>query len=233
MSDPFLTISDIEGTISQTIAFQKSIRCKSLIRSIAVVIPPHSDTKPLRDPPNKNQVSTDIGTGKQRWLPKTKQIEDGAQDSVDSSVGSLSDFPRRSPEELDDYAKRILKIHFVSRVLSDLLKIQQVCEMPEKARSHVENMLSTMRTMREMLPFDPFLDVVMALHNAMAFRDSWVNYKLNQYTIAYDILKTLAKSSNPSFSQIGQAVVKLEERGFDTIPFGEDIDGEMESIEEG
>ena len=114
-----------------------------------------------------------------------------------------------------------------------MLKIQQVCEMPEKARSYVENMLSTMRTMRDMLPFDPYLDVVMALHNAMAFRDSWVNYKPNQYTIAYGILKTMAKSTNLKFSQIGQAVVKLEEEGFDTIPFGEDIDWEMESVEEG
>ena len=133
---------------------------------------------------------------------------------------------------MDNYAKRILKIHFVNSILSDLLEIQKVCEMPEKARNYVENMLSTMRTMRDMLPFDPYLDVVMALHNAMAFRDSWVNYKPNQYTIAYDILKTMAKSRDPSFSQIGQAVVKLEEKGFDTIPFGEDIDWETESIQE-
>ena len=197
-----------------------------------------SDTESLRgEPPNENQVALDIGTGKQRWLPKnkqqTEQIEDGAQDSVDSFVESSSNFSRSSPEELDDYAKRILKIHFVNSVLSDLLEIQKVCEMPEKARSYVENMLSTMRTMRDMLPFDPYLDVVMALHNAMAFRDSWVNYKPNQYTIAYDILKTLANRSTPSFSRIGQAIVKLEEEGFDTIPFGEDIDWEMESVEEG
>ena len=197
-----------------------------------------SDTESLRgEPPNENLVAREIGTGKQRWLPKnkqqTEQIEDGAQDSVDSFVESSSNFSRSSPEELDDYAKRILKIHFVNSVLSDLLEIQKVCEMPEKARSYVENMLSTMRTMRDMLPFDPYLDVVMALHNAMAFRDSWVNYKPNQYTIAYDILKTLANRSTPSFSRIGQAIVKLEEEGFDTIPFGEDIDWEMESVEEG
>lgn len=198
---------------------------------------PDSNTESLKDPPNENQVAPDIDTGKQRSLPRnkqqTEQIEDGAQDSADSFVESSSNFSRSSPEELDDYAKRILKIHFVTRILSDLLKIQQVCEMPEKARSYVENMLSTMRTMRDMLPFDPYLDVVMALHNAMAFRDSWVNYKPNQYTIAYGILKTMAKSTNPKFSQIGQAVVKLEEEGFDTIPFGEDIDWEMESVEEG
>ncbi len=196
-----------------------------------------SDAESLKDAPNENQVAPDIDTGKQRWLPKnkqqTEQIEDGAQDSVDSFVESSSNFSRSSPEELNNYAKRILKIHFVTSVLSDLLKIQKVCEMPEKARSYVENMLSTMRTMRDMLPFDPYLDVVMALHNAMAFRDSWVNYKPNQYTIAYDILKTLANRSTPSFSRIGQAIVKLEEEGFDTIPFGEDIDWEMESVEEG
>ena len=197
---------------------------------------PDSNTESLKDHPNENQVAPDIDTGKQRWLPKnkqqTEQIEDGAQDSVDSFVESSSNFFRSSPEELDNYAKRILKIHFVNSILSDLLEIQKVCEMPEKARNYVENMLSTMRTMRDMLPFDPYLDVVMALHNAMAFRDSWVNYKPNQYTIAYDILKTMAKSRDPSFSQIGQAVVKLEEKGFDTIPFGEDIDWETESIQE-
>ena len=197
-----------------------------------------SDTESLRgEPPNENQVAPDIDTGKQRSLPRnkqqTEQIKDGAQDSADSFVESSSNFSRSSPEELDDYAKRILKIHFVNSVLSDLLEIQKVCEMPEKAKSYVENMLSTMRTMRDKLPFDPYLDVVMALHNAMAFRDSWVNYKPNQYTIAYDILKTLANRSTPSFSRIGQAIVKLEEEGFDTIPFGEDIDWEMESVEEG
>lgn len=140
----------------------------------------------------------------------------------------LQEFPT-SPK-LDDDALRILRTHFMEQILSDLQKIQLHSGMPSAA-IYAGSLLRTMRTMRDSSVYDPVLDVVMALHDAMAFEDGWANYKADQYEKAYHIFKNLVKLSNPHQDKIENAICDLEGIGFVIIPFALEYDLGIDSDE--
>ena len=126
----------------------------------------------------------------------------------------------------DPQAQRILRIHFVNQILVDLNQIQRYCGKPTIA-VHADSLLLTMRTMEEISPFDPFVEIVMALHDALVFQDNWNKYNLNQYKGAYRILKDFAKRSNISTDVVEKAIMELEKLGFNTTPFELDTNYEI------
>jgi len=141
---------------------------------------------------------------------------------------SVSILPSVSPRvaKLDPTAQRIMRTHFTKKILTDLRQIQQHCGEP-KAAIYADSLLHTMREMRDLLPFDPYLEVVMALHDALAFQNRWSEYSSSQYAGAYSVLKELVKQEYLSNDKTEKAIMSLEELGFDTTPFGVDVDFEF------
>jgi hypothetical protein len=76
------------------------------------------------------------------------------------------------------------------------------------------------------------VEVTMALYDAMAFQNQWLNYTAEQYEGAHRVLRKLAGRAQLRNNNIENAIMDLEDLGFDTTPFemnvelGNNIDDE-------
>ena len=132
----------------------------------------------------------------------------------------------------DRDADRILRVHFVNPLLADLRKIQQHCGTPAAAM-YADSILRTIRAMRDLVPFDPYIEVAMALYDAMAFQNRWLDYTVEQYEGAHHLLKNLAVRSQLRNNDIENAIMGLENLGFDTTPFEMSVEHVRDADEEG
>lgn len=158
-------------------------------------------------------------------VPAPKPFVPSHKRHLDSKPYEFSVSPK-----FDEDAQRILRAHFMEQILSDLQEIKKHSGMPSAA-IYAGSLLRTMRTMRDSSVYDPVLDVVMALHDAMAFEDGWANYKADQYEEAYHIFKNLVKLSNPHQDKIENAICDLERIGFVIMPFALEYDLEIDNDE--
>jgi hypothetical protein len=118
----------------------------------------------------------------------------------------------------DRDADRILRVHFATPILADLRKIQRHCGTPAAA-VYADSILRTIRAMRDLVPFDPYTELAMALYDAMAFQNRWLDYTAEQYEGAHHLLRNLADRSQLRNNDIENAIMDLEDLGFDTTPF--------------
>ena len=117
-----------------------------------------------------------------------------------------------------DTAQRILRSHFANQLLPSLKALADHSDEVTAAR-YATDLLTTMRTARDIAPFDPFLDVVLALHDALAADNRWIEYSSEQLIGAYDVLRKCSQYSKISNDKAEKAILDLEELGFDTTPF--------------
>ena len=103
-------------------------------------------------------------------------------------------------------------------ILMDLQKIQPYCGTPIAA-VYADELLRSMRVIRDEFPYEALTEFLMALYDAMAFQNRWIDYNANQYKGVHHLLTTLL-DSQLSNSDIEQAILTLENLGFDTLPFG-------------
>jgi hypothetical protein len=122
------------------------------------------------------------------------------------------------PHREEQDAERILRVHFVNSILADLRQIQRHCGTPAAAM-YADNILRTIRAMRDLVSYDPYVEVVLALYDAMAFQNQWLHYTAKQYEGAHRVLWNLAKRPQLRNNDIENAIVALEDLGFDTTPF--------------
>jgi len=139
---------------------------------------------------------------------------------IDYSMTLLS--PPES-DKTDQKAQLILRTHFANQILADLRKIQKHFESAI-ASLYIDSLLRTMRAMEELSPYDPYIEVVVALHDALAYKDNWDKFSAEQYKGAYRILKELANRQRIDSNIAEKAIMKLEKLGFDTTPFRLNID---------
>lgn len=118
---------------------------------------------------------------------------------------------------INEEAERIIRIHYVEQLCEDLVHIIEKIGQP-KAAVYVDSFFSISRAMRDVCPFDPYIEIVMALNDAMAFKNRWAVYTANQYELVRGLLKKFA--NQPVNSELAmRAVMELEDIGFDTTPF--------------
>jgi len=98
---------------------------------------------------------------------------------------------------------------------------------------YADSILRTIRAMRDLVPFDPYTEVAMALYDAMAFQDRWLDYTAEQYEGAHHLLRNLAVRSQLRNNDIENAIIALENLGFDTTPFEMNIELANDVDEEG
>jgi hypothetical protein len=102
----------------------------------------------------------------------------------------------------------------IQTLLLDLKKIQTHHGEPTIA-VYIDSLLSTIREMRDRAPHDPYTEVAIALHDAIAVRNAWVSYSAEQYKGAYKILKALAHQTEISNESAEEAILCLDRLGFD------------------
>ncbi|MBI4324086.1 MAG: hypothetical protein HY674_02360 [Chloroflexi bacterium] len=121
------------------------------------------------------------------------------------------------PSKPDATAQRIIRKHFVETTLDDLRRMQDHSGQPS-ASNYVQHLFKTIRQARDIAGSDPFLAVLIALHDALAYENRWADYSASQYDGA---LHVLAKYANQDVfpEKIEKAIMELEDLGFDTTPF--------------
>lgn len=84
---------------------------------------------------------------------------------------------------------------------------------------YVEVVLQQISEFDEHLPYDPLTEVLMALYDAMAFKDKYLEYSSMQYKKAYEIIDELSKNLKPSRDIVEKAIGNLDDIGFDILPY--------------
>ena len=118
-------------------------------------------------------------------------------------------------------------LELTKTILVDLQKLAS-CSGEPIASVYADNLLRTMRIMRDKLPFDPYTEVVMALHDALAYSNRWIDYNASQYQGVCDLLTSLVNQETINNSSVEAAILTLENLGFDTIPFGVKLDESLD-----
>jgi hypothetical protein len=145
---------------------------------------------------------TDTASFGQTLLETVRLLPPTQQEAVLNFARSLS-LPNRTDQ--------------TQTLLADLEKIQTHHGEPTAA-VYVESLLRTIRGIRDRTPHDPYTEVVMALHDAMAVRNQWINYSVEQYKGASEILSSLADQAKISNELAENAILSLEHLGFETLP---------------
>jgi len=123
-------------------------------------------------------------------------------------------------------------VEITKTLLVDLQKLQQYTGEPIAA-VYADNLLRTMRKLRDKLPpFDPYTEVVMALHDALFFENRWIDYNANQYKGVCELLTSLVNQETINNSSVESAILTLENLGFDTLPFGIKIYDNLDTDED-
>jgi hypothetical protein len=119
---------------------------------------------------------------------------------------------------VDQEGQQVLRAHFAREICTALRKIQPYCGKPGAAM-YADVLLRSMRAMRDLAAQDPLLEVILALHDALAYKGRWADFRADQYEGAYQVVRTLSKRRAIRDNEIEKAIIKLENLGFDTTPF--------------
>ena len=110
----------------------------------------------------------------------------------------------------------------MSDVLHALQKVQAYACTPS-ASVYVNKVLHTIRDLEDKSPNDPILEVLFALYDALAFDGLWATYTADQYRVAEQVLMHITNQSINT-KKIENAIMALEEAGFDTMPYTFSLD---------
>ncbi|HAG83019.1 MAG TPA: hypothetical protein DCL61_18120, partial [Cyanobacteria bacterium UBA12227] len=60
--------------------------------------------------------------------------------------------------------------------------------------------------------------------DALAFQNRWIDYKASQYQGVYELITSLVNQEKINNEEVESAILTLETLGFDTLPFGVELD---------
>jgi hypothetical protein len=110
-------------------------------------------------------------------------------------------------------------LEMTKSILIDLQKLSSYSGEPI-ASVYADNLLRTMHTVRDKLPFDPCTEILMALYDALAYSNRWIDYNADQYQGVCELLTILVNQGEINNLSVETAILTLENLGFDTLPFG-------------
>ncbi len=87
------------------------------------------------------------------------------------------------------------------------------------ATVYINQILHTIHCMDEQFPNDPISDVLFALYDALAYNGQWINYTADLFEKAGEILKWCSGFTVLNQDQAEEAIMRLDEAGFETIPY--------------
>ncbi|MEM7581264.1 MAG: hypothetical protein AAF316_15755 [Cyanobacteria bacterium P01_A01_bin.80] len=81
-----------------------------------------------------------------------------------------------------------------------------------------------MHLLRDKYIDNPITEVVIALCSALFFQNRWIDYTASQYLQAYNLLSSLACQETINNSSVEEAILALENDGFNTQHEGVQLD---------
>jgi hypothetical protein len=118
----------------------------------------------------------------------------------------------------DPAKQQELRRPFLEKILLDLQRLQWFRDgLPSAA--YAGHFMQTIKAMFYQIPADPLTEVLMALHDSMAYQNHWVQYTAEQYQNVSILIKDLSDRPQLSREDITQALQSLEAFGFNTLPY--------------
>lgn len=116
-------------------------------------------------------------------------------------------------------------------LLPDLEKLSK-CASEPVAAVFIDSLLRRMRFLHDNYMDNPYAEVVMALHDALAHSNRWIDHTNEQYKGAYDLLISLVNEETITETEVESSIIQLENLGFDTLPFEVKLDNDFLENEE-
>jgi hypothetical protein len=173
------------------------------------------------------EIETTKRVGEVIPIRRKEIIEPKAEsfDTTEDKPSTLSFKPKRDYILLDIVKGKqpsqeyimIMRSHFVNPILKSLQLIQPFAGTPDAA-PYVANILNNIHSMAQSSPGDPFLEILFALYDSLAFQGQWATYIADQFSNAYGILINFAGRPHLKLDDVEKAIINLENVGFDTTP---------------
>lgn len=122
-------------------------------------------------------------------------------------------------------------VEITRSLLSDLEKLSK-CAGEPVAAVFIDSLLRKMRYLHDTYMDDPYTEVVMALHDALAYQNHWIDYTSSQYQGVYDLFVYLVNQETITNTQVENSIITLESLGFDTLPFGVKLEDDSVEFDE-
>ena len=113
----------------------------------------------------------------------------------------------------------ISAVEITKSLLSDLKQLSR-CAGEPVAAVFADSLLRKMRSLHDMYMDDQYTEIVMALHDALAYSNHWIDYTGEQYHHAYNLFSSLVERETITNAEVENSIITLEQIGFDTLPFG-------------
>ena len=114
-------------------------------------------------------------------------------------------------------------VEITKSMLPDLEQLSKCAEEPV-AVVFADSLLRKMRSLHDAHMYGHYTEVVMALHDALAHQNRWINYTSKQYEAAYCLFSSLVNQNTITNADVENAIISLEKMGFNTLPFGTILD---------
>ena len=116
-----------------------------------------------------------------------------------------------------DFIKAI-RPRFVKYILKALKDIQNYAQQHD-ATMYVDTILQNIKQMEEYIPYDPYMDILRALYDSLAYEGLWATYTAGQYEIAHNIIDDYLKYIPIPAARTEKAILALDSAGFDIVPY--------------
>jgi hypothetical protein len=127
--------------------------------------------------------------------------------------------------------KEVSAAQITKSLLPDLEELSRCAGEPYSA-AFIDSILQKMRDMVDKCMGDPFTEVVVALHDALAHQNLWLDYTGEQYQGAYNLFLSLVNQGEIDNTEVENAIISLENLGFNTLPFSISFDDSAPSESE-
>lgn len=151
-------------------------------------------------------------------------------DRKNGSTGKGRRYPKSTPSSPPQEAKEFdysvyIRVEYVQKLV-DLLQDVSPHAGSMDSSLYALRIFNLIRVMQKEMRQDPVMQVVFALHDALACRENWLRYSEEQYQKASQILVHLTNRDKVDLKAIDTALFQLEDAGFDTLPFVADLNEE-------
>ncbi|MBW4511090.1 MAG: hypothetical protein KME64_31925 [Scytonematopsis contorta HA4267-MV1] len=130
--------------------------------------------------------------------------------------------------------QKVLKVSAVEITKSLLSDLEELSRFAGEACSAVfaDSILRKMRLMVTKCMGDPYTEVAVALHDALAHQNLWLDYTKEQYQDAYDLFSSLVNQGVIDNIVVENSIIALENLGFNTLPFSVSFDNNSQDEDE-
>ncbi len=124
--------------------------------------------------------------------------------------------------------KEVSAVKITESLLPDLEELSRCAGEPYSA-VFADGILRKMRSMVDKCMGDSYTEVVVALHDALAHQNRWLDYSGEQYQGAYNLFLSLVNRGTIGNTEVENAIIALENLGFNTLPFSVSFDDSAQS----